>query len=541
MKGKTILESWKEISVYLKRSVRTCRRWERGFGLPVHRFGDAAQGHVFAETDELDAWLKGKLRLAEAGTGPPSLIRSIAVLPIENLSGDGENDYFAEGLTEVLITEMGQVGEIRVISHQSVKQFKDSKKPIREIAGLLNVEALVEGALLQTKGKVRLSMNMIGATPERHIWAKLFECDPSEAAALPRLISHAAMHQAGVALTPRLEARLSDRKAPNAEAYEAYLRGRASVRKSFLFADIQKALAYFDQAIALDPGFAPAHAERAWAFSQLGTFCHLPPKEAFPVQREAARRAVELDPALADGYAALGHASTVYDWDWRRADELFVRALDLNPNSQRVLFYYSQHLIWMNRAEEAIAMHHRLVALDPLNTESRWNEGWAFFWARRYDEASKVFISLLEQTPEDHWLEMALGLTCLHQGLSDEAARLCERAGVGVPMGIDRQFDCFVACVFAATGREARAREILGHLKRTEAERVIDHTQIALIHCALGEKEEALERFEQAYREKSPLMAYVNIAPFWKPLGGDPRFRDILRRMAFPNPPLALQ
>jgi TolB-like protein len=536
MKGRAILESWKEIAVYLRRSVRTCRRWEQDFGLPIHRLGDAAQGPVYAETGELDAWMKEKLHLAEPGVKALPSFRSLAVLPIQNLTGEVEKAFYADGLTEVLITEMGQVGTIRVISHQSVKQFKDSRKPVQEIAKLLSVEALVEGALLQTRGKVRLSVNLISAFPERHLWAQLYECEPPESAGLPGRVAHAVMLQAGIALTPQVEARLSDRPAPKAEAFEAYLHGRASVRKSFMRADIELALSYFERAIAIDPGFAPAYAEKAWAFSQLGTYSHRPPKEAFPKQKEVAQRAIELDPGLADGYAALGYVSVAYDWEWQRADDLFRRALELNPNSRRTLFYYAQYLTWMRRVQDAIEVQGRLIGLDPLNPESHWNLGWTLFWAVRYDEAKSVFIGLMEHAPEDHWLEMALGMTYLYMGRPDEALRMGERARLGVPLGIDAQFDCFTAYILAATGKSEKAREILEYMTVLETDRPVDHTQVALIHLSLGENEAALGRFEKAYREKSPLMVFLNVAPFWKPLGGDPRFRSLFRRMGFPNP-----
>ncbi len=534
MNEKGILESWKEISDYLKRSVRTCLRWEREFGLPVHRLRGEAGGRVFADTSELDAWMKEKLSLVEPGRHVPARFCSIAVLPIENMSGGPENDYFADGVSEVLITELGQAGALRVISHQSVKQFKGTRKPIPEIARMLKVEALVEGALLQAEDKVRLSVNLIGAFPERHLWAGIFECGRSEAPGLQRQIARAVIQQSGVEVTPQVEARLSKAETVRAAAYEAYLRGRASVRKSFLQQDILRSLGYFEKAIKIDPDFAQAYAEKAWAYGQLGTYYFLAPREAFSKQKEAAQRALELDPASADGYAALGYAASIHDWDWSRGRELFCRALELNPNNDRTLSYYAQYLTWSGRNQDAWEMHRRLVELDPLNPESHWNMGWCLFWARRYDESMGAFQGLLERAPGDHWLGMALGMTYALKGMTEQALAVCDRARAGVPVGIDIQFDGFTAYIYATAGKREKSREILAAMYRISKERTIDPTQVAIVLASLGENDQALEWFEKAYEERSPALVFMDVAPFIDNLRKDPRFQELLGRFCFP-------
>jgi TolB-like protein len=209
MEEKRILESWKEISDYLKHSIKTCQRWEKEFGLPVHRFDETAKGRVFADKAELDVWVKEKLRLAETSEKGLPLFRSLAVLPMRNLCGDQEKDYFSDGMTEALITELGQISAFRVISHQSVRQFQGTGKTIAEIAKMLRVEALVEGALLQAGDRVRLSINFVGAFPERHIWSQTYECGESDVAGLQRRIARTVAEQAGVELTPQVEAWLS--------------------------------------------------------------------------------------------------------------------------------------------------------------------------------------------------------------------------------------------------------------------------------------------------------------------------------------------
>jgi TolB-like protein/Flp pilus assembly protein TadD len=532
---KKILESWKEISDYLKHSIKTCQRWEKKFGLPIHRLDETAKGRVFAEPAELDVWIKEKLRLAEASEKGRPLFRSLAVLPLKNLCGDKEKDYFSEGMTEALITELGQISAFRIISHQSVRQFLGSGKTIPEIAKMLRVDALVEGALLQAKDRVRLCVNFVAAFPERHIWAQTLECGETEVAGLQRRIAGIIAEQSGVELEPRLEARLSSPQPVNPLAYEAYLKGRSSVLRSFLKADIERALGYFEKAIELDPKFAPAYAEKGWAYGQLGMHSHLSAKEAFPKQKEAAQTALELDPLLAEGYAELGYATSVYDWDWAKAEEYFKRALELNPNSHRAHFYYAQFLSFVCRNEEVISTQHRLLEIDPLNPESHWNMGWTFFWARKYDESMDVFSKLTELSPEDHWLQMALAVIYTFKDQPEQALVMCDKARAGVPIGLDTNFDFYTAYVYAKAGKPEKAHETIERLVQLSDKIIIDSTKIAVIHMGLGNIDESFRWLEKAYEDRCPNLVYLKLAPFWKALQSDPRFQSLLRRMNFPE------
>jgi len=534
MEEKRILESWKQISDYLKHSIKTCQRWESEFGLPVHRFEETTRGRVFADRTELDTWIKDKLHLAEASEKDLPAFRSLAVLPFRNLCGDREKDYFSDGITEALITELGQIRSLRIISHQSVRQFQGTNKRILEIAKMLRVDALIEGAVLQAQARVRLSVNLVGTFPERHVWAQTYECGPSEVAGVTRQIARMVAEQAGIALAPQAEARLSTPQLVKPEAYEAYLRGRASVRKSFLKADIERALGYFEKAIELDPEFAPAHAEKGWAYGQLGMYSHLSPKEAFPKQKEAAQRALEIDSLLAEGYAELGFEAMSYDWDWQQSEKYLKRALELNPNSQRAHFYYAHFLSLVCRNEEGIAMQRRVIDLDPLNPESHWNMGWSFFWAGRYDEAAAVFNGLMEKSPDDHWLEMAMGVIYSLMNMTEQATTMCNRARSAVPVGIDCMFDCFTGIIYARAAEKEKAHDIVAQINAISRERIIDFACLAGVYLALGDNEEAIRCLEKSFQEHSPMLVYINTAPFWKPLFADPRCQSILSRINFP-------
>ncbi len=530
-----ILESWKEISDYLKHSIKTCQRWEKEFGLPIHRLEETAKGRVFADPAELDIWKREKLRLAEASEKGRLLFQSLAVLPLRNLSGDSEKDYFSEGMTEALITELGQISAFRVISHQSVRQFLGSGKPIPEIAKMLKVEALVEGALLQARDKVRLSINLVAALPERHIWAQTLECGESEVPSLQCRIARAVAEKAGVDLAPQLEARLSSPQPVNPKAFEAYLRGKASALRPFVQADIERALHYHEKALVYDPNFALAHAEIGWCYGQLGFYSFLSPQEAFPRQKEESIKALELDPFLAEGYAELGFVAAIYEWDWARAEECFKRALELNPSSPRLHFYFTWFLSWVGRLEEAVEKHQRLVDFDPLNPESHWNMGWTYFWARKYDKSIALFNNMLALSPENHWLQMALGVVYAARDLPDQALNMCDKARAAVPLGLDTNFDCFTAYVYARAGKPEKARETIEHLGRISDQRKTDSSLIAVVHMGLGNIDEAFRWLEKAYEEHSPNLVFLKIAPFWQGLQADPRSQSLLRRMNFPE------
>lgn len=264
-------------------------------------------------------------------------------------------------------------------------------------------------------------------------------------------------------------------------------------------------------------------------------YSHLSPKEAFPKQKEAAQRALEIDPLLAEGYAELGYAAMIYDWDWQKSEKYLKRALELNPNSQWAHFHYAHLLSLVCRNEEAIAMQQRLLELDPLNPESHWNMGWVFFWARQYDESMAVFKKLQELSPEDHWLQMALGVIYTIKDQPEEALAMCDKARAGVPIGIDIQFDTYTAYIYAKAKKREKALEIMTQLKQMSSERIIDSVLISGDYTTLGDIEEAIVWLEKGFQEHSPMLVYLKVAPFWKPLYADPRCQNILRRLNFPE------
>jgi TolB-like protein len=531
MSGRERLESWKEISDYLKRSIKTSQRWEREFGLPIHRLEGTPKSRVFAVAEELDSWIRDKLNLAEAAES----VRSLAVLPLRNLSGEPGNDYLAEGMTEMLISELGRVKEFRVISHQSTRQFRDTDRPLPEIAGILQVDALLEGAVFQDGGQIRVTANLVKAAPERHLWAHEYRCERGGLSRIQREVAIAVARHAGIELSPLEESCLFEPPHIVPEAYDLYLRGKASIRRSFVQVDIERALRYYEKAVEADPRFAAAWAELAWCHGQLGFHSFADPQESFRKQKDAAGKALSLDSTLAEAHVSAGFNAFASDWDWPQAERLLKRARELNPNS----FWANAYSVWlmtcMGRHEEAEDNRKRLLALDPLNPENHWTLGWGRFWESRYDDALATFNRLLEEAPDDHWVRMARALTYSFKGLHQLAAADCDFARAGVPVGLDFLFDTFIAVSYARAGLRDKAQATLDRWHEIALVEQIDPLQYATVHLGLGDKENGLDYLERGFRERRPMMVYTKVAPFYESIRGEPRFRELLRKMKFPG------
>ncbi len=525
-----VLDSWKEISAYLKRSGRTCRTWEVELGLPIHRLEGSPKARVFAYPEELDRWLLQTV-------SSPSVRYPIAVLPLRSLSAGTDQDHLADALTEGLIAELGSLSAFRVVSPRSVWRFKDSPKALSEIGRDLDVKAVVDGCVIRSGDRVRVSAALYQTSPERRLWSQDFEKGMRDILDLQQEIVRELAGKVQAALTPHQSARLYARRPVVPEAYEAYMRGQAALQRPSLKSNIETAVSYFEEAIGIDRGFAPAFAELGWCHAQLGFYSFASPSEAFSKQKEAAVRAIELDPTLAKGHAVLASAAALGDWDWASAERHFRRALELNPNSYRTNYSHMYFLCWLGRLDEMAGTLKRLLELDPLDPHSLRTAGWAYFWARRYDDSIAVLGKLKDAAPSDHWIQMALGINYWFKGAPEESARECGMARAAVPVGTDTAFDAFLAFVGARNGRAEWARETLEAWKKISGQRRIDPTLEAIVHAGLGEKGEALGCLERGYAERAPMMVFLEAAAFFDELRGDPRFMELTHRMDFPQRP----
>ncbi len=525
-----VLDSWKEISAYLKRSERTCRTWEVELGLPVHRRDGSPKARVFAYPEELDLWLRQTVADAAGAL-------SLAVLPLRSLSKDRAQDDLAEALTEGLIAELGSIGSFRVISRRSVGRFKDSPKGLSEIGRELGVKALVDGCIIRSGNRVRISASLHRTSPERRLWSQEFEREMTDVLDLQREVVRELALKVRAVLTPGQSERLHARRPVVPAAYEAYMRGQAALGRPFIKSDLEAAIRYFEEAIGIDGGFAPAYAELGWCYAQLAIYSFAPSVEAFSRQKEAALRAIELDPSLAKGHAVLASAAALGDWDWAAAEAHFRRALELNPNSYRTNYGYMYFLCWLGRLDEMGKTLETLLALDPIDPRSFWTAGWGYFWARRYDESIAVFNHLKEAEPSDHLVRMALGIDHWFKGSPGESGPACAAARAAAPIGTDPMLDAVLAFVCAKSGRREEARETLEAWSRISGQRLIDPTLEAVVRTGLGDREAALACLERGYEEHAPMMVFLKTAAFFDELREEPRFKGLLRRMRFPEGP----
>ena len=468
-------------------------------------------------------------RLLGRATGA-GRIDSLAVLPLANLSGDPQQEYFADGMTEELITALAKISALRVTSRTSVMRYKGSRKSLPEIARELSVDAVVEGSVTRSGSQVKITAQLIDAARDRHLWAESFQRDLKDVLALEGEVAKAIAGEIGVRLTPQERSRLAVKKTVNPEAYEAYLKGLYHLSRVTV-SDTQKSLDYFRQAAAMQPDYALAYAGIANAYERLaGSAYHvLPPKEAFPMAKAAAARAVALDSTLGEPYASLAWCSFVFDRDWSTAESLYERALRLNPNYDYAHRNYAMFLARMGRADAALREATRAQELDPLSLENNFTVGFVYHSSRRYDEAITWCRRVLDMDSGNWRAHWGLGLALLQKKSYDEAiAELRKAVEIsgrgGVQLGS-------LGYAYAVAGRRADALEVLERLKAYLKEHYAPPAALALVFSGLGEKDQALAWLERANEERDPWITSLKVEPMFDSLRSDPRFLDLMRRV----------
>jgi TolB-like protein/Tfp pilus assembly protein PilF len=570
------LDSWKEIARYLKRDVRTVRRWERE-GLPVHRHMHKKQASVYAYKSEIDVWWsngRSRLELPEAAAahkrwrfrwlvaaglamlvlglglnmgglrdellGRPVAgeIGSIAVLPLKNLSADREQDYFAEGMTEALITQLGKISSLHVISHRSVLRYRDGTKSLPQIARELNVNAILEGTVLRIGDRVRITANLVQAAPERHLWAESFEFDQRDILALQGQVAREVASQIRIKLTPEERRRLTISRPVDPEAYEAYLLGRAYLYKGPTMSSLMRAKEYFDKAIEKDPGYAPAYASLAQLHSWPGGAWFLTRertgyRDAYLQARELANKALRLDDTLADAHNALAMVKDV-EWDFAGAEQDFRRAIELNPSYPVARISYAMHLYAMERFDEAVVQARRAQQLDPAAPFVNTWAGAAYIFAGRHEEGMTSLQKALELEPGHPNASLVLARTYVTKGMYEHAIAELEKALTFNPTQL--LVVGALAHAYARAGNREKALQLVDELKRVLAERGnIPTFAFVTAYAGLGDKEQAFAWLERSYEERRPRMVWLNTDPWLDPLRSDPRFHDLVRRVGLPT------
>ncbi len=462
---------------------------------------------------------------------PLPKIESIAVLPLENLSGDPEQEYFADGMTEELITSLGKIGSLRVISRTSAMRYKNSDKSLPEIGRELNVDAVVEGSVMRSGDRVRITANLLDARSERHLWAESYERDLRDILALQSDVARAIAGEIRANLTPQGQARLARARPVNPGAFEAYLKGQYFMSK-WTEEGGKLAIKYFQQAIELDPGYTLAYAGLAGAYIGLAMALH-PPAEYMAKARAAALKALEIDETEADAHTALAGVKLHYDWDWPGVEAETKRALELNPNSSLAHRRYAILLVCLGRPEEAIAEAKRGLEIDPVSSGTAWVLGWVYFFAHRYDEAIDGYGRALELDSSNIVGHLGLGDAYEQQGKFRESLADYQKSGV-FSWGGGPGADAALASAYAKTGWRGFWGKSLELAKASPKATLADPNTIAVICARLDEKDQALEWLEKGYVERATWMVTLRVDPRFKNLRSDPRFQDLLRRMNFP-------
>ena len=458
-------------------------------------------------------------------------IHSIAVLPLENLSGDPGQDYFADGMTDALITDLGQINALRVISRTSIMQYKGVRKPLSQIARQLGADAIVEGTVQGSGERVRITAQLIQAESDTHLWAHAYEGDLSDILTLQSQAAADIANEIRIKLTLEERAVLKSMRIVKPAAYEAYFKGRYywDARSTD---GITKAIDYFGEAIRDDPNFALPYAGLAEVYAALPSYVPVSPRQCYGKAKIAATKALELDDTLADAHTALGGITLTNDYDWSASEREFRRAIDLNPSYADAYHWHAINLMFMSRWEEAIAEIEHARQLDPLSIIINANIGFVYYHARRFDDAIAAEHKALELDSKNSVAYEYMGLAYMGKQMYTEAATNL-RKSVDLSGGAP-EISAELLFAYAANSNLAEARRILASLEGRSRHEYVPSFSLAVAYAGLGDKDRALAYLRKAYDERCDLVPTLKVHPLFESLHSDPRFQKLLQRIGFP-------
>ena len=469
-------------------------------------------------------------RRVAAGSAPQ--IRSLAVLPLTNLSGDPNQDYFADGLTEELTTDLGKISALRVISRTSAMHYKSTKKPLSEIARELNVDAVVEGTVARSGSHLRITANLLQAFPEKHLWAETYDSEVDDALTVQGQIAQTVAREIQIKLTPQEQNLLAIARPVNPEAQDLCLKGFFTMRDFETAESSEKAIKYFQQAIEKDPNYAEAYLGLAITYSTYIPGMTRAPRDLMPKAKELALKALSLDNTLAGAHSQLGLIKLYYDWDWSTSDEEFKRTIALNPNDYWVYAWHSRGLAARGRTEEAVAGAQRMIAVSP--TPMSWDYPiWIFVLARRYDLARERAEELLEVAPNWVWTHFEMAQVYEQQGKPEEAAQ--ESLKADELFGTDPKKLAQLREAMAKSGAQGYWKRTLENYRESAKLHYVQPLLVAEACARVGDKECAFQWLEKGFQERDGLMINLKVEPVFDGLHGDPRFTDLVRRIGIPQ------
>jgi TolB-like protein/Tfp pilus assembly protein PilF/tRNA A-37 threonylcarbamoyl transferase component Bud32 len=461
--------------------------------------------------------------------GQSASIDSLAVLPLGNLSGDPDQEYIADGMTEALIMELSRIKALRVISRTSVMSYKETDKSLPEIAQELDVDVVVEGSAMLVEDRIRITAQLIDAANDQHLWAESYEREFRDVLTLQKEVARAIAGEIRIALTPEEQERLASALPVNPKAHEAYLKGIFH-RNKLTFEGIEKAIEHFEEALGLDPDYAPAHVGLALCYDDLASLGRMPGEEAWPRVKIRAMRALEIDPMEVEAHALLADVKFLHDWDWEGADTEFRQAIEINPGHHTARGWYAMYLIAMGRFDEAVDQSRMAVEIDPLSIGMQQNLAVSLRYASRYDEAEERMQEILEMDPDLAVAHLGLGIIYTDAGKYALAIRELEIAMDLVGYGLTAPS---LARAHALSGNTEKAEDTLEEIVRRAAEeRFLPH-HVAGAYAAVGRNDQAMDWLEKAYKERQTHLVFLNVDPAFKNLHSEPRFVRLLEKMGF--------
>ncbi|HZQ50725.1 MAG TPA: winged helix-turn-helix domain-containing protein [Bryobacteraceae bacterium] len=468
--------------------------------------------------------------LHEKGRPPvaPGPIRSLAVLPLANLSGDPGQEYFAEGVADVLRQDLEGIRALRVVSRTSSMYYRGSHKPLPDMARQMDVDAVVDGSVLRSGNRVRISVELIQAANDTRLWGDTYDRDLKDVFALQSEVARRIADEIQVTLTPHDRARLAHLPTPDPDAYLAYSKGRFFWNRR-TEVDLKRAIGYFQQAIAKDPNYALAYDGLADCWLPLGWYAYMAPADTFPQAKAAVRKALALDDSLAEAHTSLAFVTLYYDRDWAGAEQEFRRAIDLNPNYANGHHWYAEFLSLVGRHKEAIAESERARELDPLSTIINTWVGSRYFFARHYDEAIEQYRNAVEMDPSFVPVHLVLGHAFEQKHLYAEAIAELERAVTlsgGSPV-----YRASLAHAYGVSGRRDEARKLFDDLRNLSKRRHVSSYDLALAALGVGAIDQSFSLLARAVDERSPRVAFLTVDPRFDGLRSDARFKALMVRI----------
>jgi len=459
-------------------------------------------------------------------------ITSLIVLPLENLSGDSSQDYFADGMTDELIASLARISSVRVLSRTTAMEYKGKHEPLEKIAHDLGVDAVVEGTVLRAGNRVRITAELIQVSTDRHLWADTYESPLGDILTLQNQVTTAIVDQIRIQLTPQDKSRLAVTRIVNPAAYEDYLKGRFYWGKRSE-TDLIKAIQYFQSATEADPQYALAYAGLADCYGILGAAIvgTVPTSRVAPKAEAAATKAVELDASLAETQTALATVRFNYNWNWKAAETGFRRAIELNPNYATAHQRYSLYLIAFGRKSESLDEMNRARSLDPLSISMNFSLGWRFYMAKQYDQAIAQLKNTIEMDPSFILPHIVLGQCYEQQKQYDLAISELEKAA---SMSHDSPpVLASLGHTYAVAGRTQDAYRLLGQLRSESEKQYVSPFYIALLYVGLGGHGQAIDWLEKAYADRSNNVIFLAVDPQFDRLRSEPQFQSLLSRIGF--------